>query len=137
MSSFFQVSLHPTFRVVMAVKPSIDFFFLDWPPPNPSASSCPLIKTNLVAAYSTVLYLLSLDLLSLSPGQRDFFSMALALLAFAPQSSDTQFSHSEALSQVSSTVSSLDNATTSSANIFSYFDALRESKIKNEQVLLC
>lgn len=55
----------------------------------------------------------------LTPKQRGSFSIALAMLAFAPEASDTSFPHLEAFARISSIFSSLDKIATSSVKVFS------------------
>lgn len=52
----------------------------------------------------------------LTPKQRGSFSIALAMLAFAPEASDTSFPHLEAFARI---FSSLDKIATSSVEVFS------------------
>lgn len=76
-------------------------------------------------------YPLSMDLLLLSLGQRESYSIALVILSSTLQSFDTSFSRLEALEQVSSIFSSLDDTTTSGLDIFftARCVALRERKV--------
>ena len=107
---------------------AFDLSFLYKTTPAPQSPVHPPSDSNMVAAHSTMSYLLGLDLLSLSTNQKDAFCVALAVLALVSKVPQSKVFISEALAQTSSIFSTLDRALKSNMEISSTLDALKRQK---------
>ena len=88
---------------------------------------------DVVAARSSVSHFLGLDMISLSPSQKDAFCATLVVLASASNVPQSKIFISKALAQISSIFLALDRTLKSNMEISSIFASLKRHKTEFEQ----
>ena len=126
-------TLHLEARVVPSLDPSLDLSFLDQATPHVELPSRLPTEPDVAVTCSTIIHMLSLDLLSLSIIQIDAFHVAMAILQSASLDPEVEIFLYRVTHRAPKLFSSIEHVLKENAQVISELEKLREKKYEYEQ----